>query len=284
MAACLSITCFGANASNDSKTSVWKVSKDGDSVYIGGAVHILPITEFPLPEQFSDVYNETNSLVFEAKMPEPTDMKTQQLIMSMMSYKNGKTLKDVLSAETIKSLDAYLAEFGGNFEQISTLKPGLVTVIISAMEAQRQQMAGEGVDSYFMQMGRNDKKAVEYLETIEQQGELLANLWQGNEDHVIKSTLRDMKDLKPYLRKLIDAWRVGDEDAINELAVMKLKNESVQVYEKLFLERNEQWIPKIEAMFGDEDKEFVVVGVGHLVGDNSVIAKLQKKGYTVTKV
>jgi hypothetical protein len=37
-------------------------------------------------------------------------------------------------------------------------------------------------------------------------------------------------------------------------------------------------------MFGDNDREFVLVGAGHLVGDDSVIALLKAKGYKVEQM
>ena len=41
-------------------------------------------------------------------------------------------------------------------------------------------------------------------------------------------------------------------------------------------------MPALERMLGDGRHYLVVVGALHLVGDDSVIALLRKRGYTVT--
>jgi len=42
-------------------------------------------------------------------------------------------------------------------------------------------------------------------------------------------------------------------------------------------------VPKIEALIRQGGTYFVVVGAGHLVGDQSVIAMLRAKGYAVER-
>ena len=37
-------------------------------------------------------------------------------------------------------------------------------------------------------------------------------------------------------------------------------------------------------MFGDDDLEFVLVGAGHLVGEDNVLTLLQEKGYRVIQL
>ena len=56
----------------------------------------------------------------------------------------------------------------------------------------------------------------------------------------------------------------------------------------LLTDRNKNWLPHIERMFSgngnSSDKEFVLVGVAHLAGNNSVLALLKAKGYRVEKL
>jgi hypothetical protein len=40
-------------------------------LYIGGTVHALPPSAFPLPPEFEKAYNATDTLVLEAKMSAP---------------------------------------------------------------------------------------------------------------------------------------------------------------------------------------------------------------------
>ena len=277
-------TSAWAETNHSSSTSVWKVSKGGDTVYIGGTVHILPISEFPLPTAFTDVYQNSDTIVLEADLPEPTDLAAQQKIIAAMSYGNGKTLKDEISNETYSALNQYLGAFGTSADQIAGFKPGLIATMLVTMEAQRNQLAGEGVDAYFTQLAKRDSKPREFLESLEFQVNMLAQMGEGEEDRFIAETLATLPELKEMLQSTIKAWRVGDTNKLNELIIDTFKRESPASFDEVFIKRNQNWVPKIEAMFGDDDKEFVLVGTGHLVGQSNVLALLKEKGYLVEQL
>lgn len=270
--------------SNDTASSMWKVSKGEDSIYVGGTIHILPISEFPLPPQFTQAYQLSDTVVFEAELPDPADAAAQQKFLAAMAYQDGRTLKDTLSEKTYSDLDAYLTPFGANIEQVAGFKPGFIVSMMTMLEAQRVSMAGEGVDSYFTQLAKRDNKNREYFETIEFQMHMLSNLGEGEEDRLISENLSMMPTLKPYLQDIIKAWREGDSEELNELVVDKVKRESPASVEQLLIQRNKNWIPQIEQMFGDDDKELVLVGVGHLVGEENVLALLEQRGYSIEKL
>lgn len=273
-----------AETNHSHSTSVWKVSKAGDAVYIGGTVHILPISEFPLPNVFTDVYQNSDTIVLEADLPEPTDLAAQQKMLAAMTYGNGKTLKDELSNETYSALNQYLGAFGSSADQIAGFKPGLIATMLVTMEAQRNQLAGEGVDAYFTQLAKRDGKPREFLESLEFQVNMLAQMGEGEEDRFIAETLATLPELKEMLQSTIKAWRVGDTTKLNELIIDTFKRESPASFDEVFIKRNQNWVPKIEAMFGDDDKEFVLVGTGHLVGQSNVLALLEEKGYLVEQL
>ena len=277
-------TSVVANDVEQGQTSVWKVSKGNDAVYVGGTIHILPISEFPLPDTFTQIYKTSDTLVFEVKMPDATDIEGQQKMMAGLAYAEGKTLKDDVSDETYQALDTYLSKFGASADQLARFKPGMVASMLVAMEAQRSQLAGEGVDAYFMQLAERDGKRSEYLESLDFQINMLANMGAGEEDRLISETLETLPELKETLQSTIKAWREGNSQKIDELVIDTFKRESPTSYDDVFTKRNQSWLPQIEAMFGDDDQEFVLVGAGHLVGDESVIALLEAKGYTIEQM
>lgn len=265
-------------------TSVWKVSKGEDAVYVGGTIHILPVSEFPLPAAFTETYEKSDTLVFETELPDPTDVGAQQKMIEAMAYTDESTLKDKLSAETFTALDQYLSMFGANAEQLSRFKPGLVATMLITMEAQRVNMGGEGVDAYFTQLAKRDDKPREYLETIDFQLNMLANMGVGEEERFISETLSTLPEFKEIMRSTINAWREGDSEAIETLVIDTFKRESPSSFDDVFTKRNQNWVPQIEAMFGDDDKEFVLVGAGHLVGKGNVLELLESKGFKIEQL
>jgi uncharacterized protein len=54
--------------------------------------------------------------------------------------------------------------------------------------------------------------------------------------------------------------------------------------DRLLYERNRNWIPGIEALLHGDETAIVIVGMGHLVGEGSVVALLRERGYDVARV
>ncbi|GAA0295609.1 TraB/GumN family protein [Psychrosphaera haliotis] len=264
--------------------TVWEVKKGEDVVHIGGTVHLLPITEYPLPSVFTDTYQAADSIVLETKLPTPDDQAGQMAMLKAMAYADGETLSQHLSEQTNESLKQYFSAVGIEFEKLNKFKPGFISSMILNIETQKAGMAGAGVDMYFSQLANQDNKSIEYLETLDFQINMLANMGIGNEEYAIKHNLAEAGEIVPLLKKLIKAWRVGDESAINELALVQMKEQFPSSFKAMMTDRNLDWVPKIEALFNDDDQEFVLVGAAHLVGEDSVIEQLKDKGYKVTKL
>ena len=56
------------------------------------------------------------------------------------------------------------------------------------------------------------------------------------------------------------------------------------MYQRLLVDRNRNWLPKIEALFARKGRAFVVVGAAHLVGPDGLLAMLKAKGYTIEQM
>ena len=80
------------------------------------------------------------------------------------------------------------------------------------------------------------------------------------------------------------AWRSGDVDKLSELFLKEMKKEFPKLYKTLFTDRNNKWLDKIETYLQTPQKEFVLVGVGHMVGEDGLIEQLKRRGYEVKKL
>lgn len=269
------------------QSSVWKVSKGNDYIFIGGTVHILPPSEFPLPKEFDQAYKQSDSIVLEAKLPDASDAEFQLNMMQQMTYSNGKTISSFLSTKTQQKLSQYVSSLGVELAMFEHFKPGFLVTMLALLEAKKAQLSGEGVDIFYSKQANRDNKGIAYLESAEFQMNMIANMGIGDEDRFIKSNLEQMTDFKAMFLGLLKAWRVGDEQQLNKLAILPMKDDP-KTFKKLLTDRNQTWISQIERMFAGNgkstDKEFVLVGVAHLAGDKSVLALLKAKGYRVEKL
>ena len=265
-------------------TSMWKVSKGDDYVYLGGTIHLLPESAYPLPAEYEQVYKDTDTLVLEAKIPEADDRNAQVAMLNAMSYGQGEKLSDKLSPEVYQQLADYFSQYGIQLSQLEGFKPGFVALQMMAIEMQKAKLNGDGVDNYFAKRAVQDHKSQQYLESLESQINLLANMGHGYEDSFISLSLAQSADYKNYFDTMIAAWRQGDVAALQTLVVEPIQALDQQMYQDMLVSRNQAWLPQIEQMFGNEQRELVLVGAGHLAGEHSVLTLLQAAGYQLQQV
>ena len=86
------------------KSSVWKVSKGDDYIYLAGTVHILPPSEFPLPLEFDKAYKDADEIVLEVKLPADDDTTFQTKMMQALTYAGDTKISDFTSAQTYAQL------------------------------------------------------------------------------------------------------------------------------------------------------------------------------------
>jgi len=265
-------------------SSVWKVSKGDDHVYVGGTVHLLPASEFPLPAEFELAYQQTDTLVLEAKMPDPADQQATMAMLQKLSYGADEKLSKKISAKLFQQLDLYLQGFGMKAAQLDGFKPGFVAVQTTMLEMHKAKLAGEGVDAYFAKKAHIDNKPQQYLETLDFQLALMATMGVGQEEQFIQLMLEKNPQLVQLMQQSITAWRRGDLTVLDTLLLQDSKKADPVTYQQMFTQRNLDWIPKIAAMFGNQQRELVLVGAGHLPGEDGVLQLLQAAGYTVQQL
>jgi len=83
--------------------------------------------------------------------------------------------------------------------------------------------------------------------------------------------------------RLTDSWSSGD---VNDLATYFVRESGTdpELRRKMFTDRNASWVVKIRAIMEKPGNYVIVVGAGHLVGPESLIALLQKAGVPVERV
>ncbi|WP_100644618.1 TraB/GumN family protein [Alteromonas facilis] len=284
MRRCYLISLLLALSFNIQAASVWKVSHEGKSLYIGGTVHILSESDYPLPAEYKRAYDASEKLIFETDMAALQSMEFQQKTMAMMTYQDGRTFKDELSESVSQAVETHLTARGVPVQNLLTFKPSLLSITLSMIEFQVIGLTTQGVDKYYATLAMGDNKPTGWLETPDQQLNFLASLGKGQEDQLIQYTLEEIKTLKPSIDELLQQWRAGDMKALAASNVDEMKAQFPAVYHDLLVARNNNWLPQIEAMLSDDTTEFVLVGVLHLAGPDSVLHLLESKGYSVEKL
>ena len=266
------------------QSPVWKVEKDVHRMFIGGSMHVLTAEDYPLPSAFETAYQQSGRIVFETDLAKMESPQFQQYMLAELSYSDGRNLQQVLREDTYRSVADFFAARGVPMASVENFRPGMVANLMAMVELQRLGLAGVGVDSYFNQRADNDLKAKGQLETVEEQIGFIASMGNGREDEMLAYNLADLESLPTLWQSMNQAWRSGDLHALEETSAAPLRDDFPEIYQALLIDRNNAWMPQIEAMAKTAEVEFVLVGALHLVGSDGLLAMLASRSYTITQL
>lgn len=271
-----------AQASAD--TSVWSVRSGDNVIYLGGTVHLLRPSDYPLPDEFEEAYQASSELYFETDIASMSDLSTQAQMLQQLTYGDERSLRTVLSDEAYTALSAYTQTAGLPIAMLEKFKPGLLISTLQILVFQSMGFTPQGVDAFFHTRALSDGKAEGQLETVQEQIGFIAAMGEGNESEFILLSLRDLAETGDVIDGMIGAWRSGDAEGLSELFVEDMKVEAPALYDTLLLQRNLKWVPQIDKMLQDADTEFVLVGAAHIVGENGLLDLLSQQGYEINQL
>jgi hypothetical protein len=93
----------------------------------------------------------------------------------------------------------------------------------------------------------------------------------------LAQSLEETDKIQESLEAMVAAWRSGDEDSMAELYLEDMR-EAPELFDALLVQRNRSWVDDIRALTKAEGDYMVVVGVLHLVGEDSVLEMLDDAG------
>jgi uncharacterized protein YbaP (TraB family) len=277
-AGCLLI-CLLLGSSLFPITSVWKITKNGNTLYLGGTIHLLQKSDFPLPPEFDYAFSKSEIMVFEC----PFDSKQLTLlVIQKWMLPAKKTLKTELEAETFALLKEKCDELNYPINNLMKFKPIPALITLSGYEYQRLKYS-TGVDPFMYKRAVHAGKQLDYLEAAEFQIEIAADLGAEYGDAYILEFIMSSfnEDREKRTRTMIDNWRRGVEDESSLADMLNEKEKFPSAYEALISGRNANWLPKLEAYLADAPVEFVLVGVSHMYGPDGLLELLKNAGCEV---
>jgi uncharacterized protein YbaP (TraB family) len=264
--------------------SVWKVTNNQHSLYIGGTIHVLTPNDYPLAKEYDLAYQASNKLIFETNMDVASSPEFGQKMMDQMMYSDGTTINKVLQPDTYKALAIHLSSRQIPMQAFASHKPTLLAISLTFIELEAMGYTSEGVDMFFANMAKVEGKEQGWLETPDEQLAFLAKLGGDDPNVIIEYTLKDIKKMPEMFAKLHSTWLAGDMQGMADVGITPFQDEYPIIYQDLLVSRNNNWLPKIVDMLNDTPIEFILVGALHLSGPDSVLAKLKAKGYKIEKL
>lgn len=262
--------------------TLWSLQGKSNTVYLLGSVHFLKPSE-RLPAAVDQAYREAEKLVMEIDMDDLDPLAMQQVTMDLGLLPQDRTLESELGASTYAKVAEQARRSGIDPALLSRFRPWLAAMTLVQLQLMKQGLdPNAGVEQQLTARAAADGKEIIGLETLQQQLGMLAGLSREQQREFLMYSVEDIERASQEIDRLIDAWRKGDTRTLAQLLAEGFEKYP-DLYRPLTVERNRQWIPSIEKLLDDPDDYLVVVGTLHLVGKDSVIELLERKGHKVTQ-
>jgi uncharacterized protein YbaP (TraB family) len=266
------------------KHFLWSVEGRKTTVYILGSIHILKKDSYPLPAAIERIYKCCKTIVFEVDPDGVNSPSAQNLLRRRGLYPAGQTLSKNISDTTYKLLEKKLLTSGVPIEEYQQFKPWFVALNLVSTELGRMGFDPNlGIERFFFNRAGQDNRKFIYLETFAYQINLFAGLSKRKQETLLMQMLQELDIIETEFQDLLDSWKTGDIETFESIIRNSFKDYP-DVYDRLMTKRNKKWIPKIEKLLRQKESTLIIVGAGHLVGKDSVIDLMKKKGYKVKQL
>ena len=228
---------------------LWKaVGPRGGTIYLAGSLHLLTSEYYPLAPAFDAAFAHSDLLVEELDMAEMLAPEAQMQMLTRGMMPAGQTLEGAHARDD----DQRAGEgrgMGLPLAPLQLFKPWALALTLQGLEWQKAGFDPElGLDKHFYDRAKKANLAVQGLETLAFQIGQFDGLPMPLQDRMLSETLKEMETTKDAVGELARAWKAGDAPAIEQIVLRDLKSEP-QMYQRLLVDRNRTWLPKIEALF-----------------------------------
>lgn len=267
-----------------SKHCLWLVETPlRKEVFLLGSLHVLKSDAYPLAKVINEAYNASQKVVFETDLKAMMDPGVQAKMQEMGLYQEGQTIFQNIPDEILSSLQKKVADLGISMEHFRRYKPWFLAVTLTLLELQRLGFSHEyGIDFHFYGRSVADQKEIGFLESVDFQLKLLGKMNAADQTAFLGQTLKDLDVASQMADDMLIYWEKGDVDRLYAI-LLKSFDDYPQLENRLLQRRNRDWVKKIEEMMRENKNILIIVGAGHLIGPDSVVAILQEKGYEVAQ-
>ena len=285
--------CVGAesvevkqSSATDGKTFLWQIDTGKARMYMLGSIHFGVPEMYPLPRVMESAFDESDVLVVEMDSLNADQQKMAELVSANGLYQDGSTLQDHLTPSTWRDLKQASANMGVDVKLFLNQKPWLVSLSLSVAMIQRLGLRQDlGLDYYFLNRASRLSKRIVELEGMQYQLELFNQLSAAEQEVMLQQALADLGQGQAFVDEMLAAWNGGDTKAMEALFNEGLVDDEVgkKFNQIIMIDRNYRMVEKMVKMLQIPGTYFVVVGAGHLVGDEGLVQLMSARGYTVRR-
>lgn len=259
---------------------VWTVRDADSTIVLFGSVHVLPAGLDWRPDALDAALAQADDLWFETPVDAESEAAAGRAAMANGFLPKGQSLSALLTPEGRARLTRVCGRLGVAPAGIDRLRPWFADVTIGVVALMNQGASvTTGVERTLADAAPGARRRA--FETPTEQIAFFADAPLADQLASLEDTLEQIDADPAYYDRLIDAWLAGDTRAIEELGLTPMKQVSLYLHDQLIVRRNRRWAETIAERMAGAGETVIVVGVGHLVGPDSVPALLRARGFTV---
>jgi hypothetical protein len=280
----LAVSLSSAAQDRGHAVSMWKLDGETNTVYLLGSVHLLRADDHPLPSIIDEAYGEAETLIMELDMDDIDPVEAQSLVSELGLIQDDRSLSDLMGPERYAEAEALANSAEIPLTMLGKSEPWLAAITVEQLMLARIGFNPLfGIENHLMEKAVGDNKEIIGLETIREQLEFLDSMSLESQRALLLQSLKESVDIQKIMDELVHAWRHGDIAFMEDNMLDEMKRYP-ELYSTIVVERNLNWLKKIEELLDDDDDYLIVVGALHLIGEDGVPALLTKRGREIQQL
>lgn len=275
-----------AATSGESQVPVWRVKDEDTFIYMIGTVNLLHADIDWKTDLIEIVMNQADAAFLEADLFSREAQRAMGVIVSETAeLKADRRLSSFYGSKERDQIEEKMKELELEFSKLDTFRPWF-----AAMQAENIAVVKAGGDlagNMDVSIAREMLQQGTPLRYLETSAQKMAALAAGDDERdagFLAEILKRVTLGEPYFADLAGAWYEGDIDRVEFLVDDRYKN-NPRLRRRIVSERNLDWAQQLDRVLTDEPGTFLVaVNIAHLVGGESIQARLEERGYTVERV
>lgn len=270
--------------------ALWRIDHGGNSLYLFGTVHAgKPEYYKPFPRDIAVAFGQAEVIAVEADIsdraktiehtrkrrytpPERVENHIPQALLNdlLEALPRGKSTFDALRMSERRPL-----ELATNVASLSAaFRPGELST-------------AHGMELPLLTLAKKHSKPIVEIEGFERALQFDRMLSSGQELELLRATIVRARrgDFHGILRDQFSHWERGDQEGLARTIESFCGGSAIERVncERMYDARHPYMVARIEEYLRSGKRHFVMVGAGHLVGRNGLLAMLGQRGYTARR-
>jgi uncharacterized protein YbaP (TraB family) len=239
---------------------------DDTDVRLAGSMHVVPRGK-SIPAWVESTYRWSKVLYLE---------HNEQALTPRLFLPVDETAEQLLPPDVWQRLTAV---WPARFPSLARWKLWMIPSLLALSTVPRDP----GVEHRLGQLARNDGRVIKYLETEEELVTLAesipSSIWLAGINRILENPSAEQQTDVMY-----EAWMRGDVEKATELFASAQLMKFPIVQSTLIDDRNRLWAQRITALLTLTEPTMIVVGAGHLGGENGLLQLLNDAGCSMSQL